>query len=133
MMNTYVKLALVVTGIAVLLIVVSKWNHWRRGVLPPRTAKKMRTLLKQAAHYASLSEQDQNPTYSLLHSNTALNYLSVAQMLISDSELKKLSGIDIEQMHAYLLWQQEYSLSKLASQCPGGKPTDHLFPVSISK
>lgn len=133
MMNSYVKLALIVAGIAVVLVAVSKWNHWRKGVLPPKTAKKMRTLLKQAAHYGSLAEQDQNPVYSLLHANTALNYLSVAKVMVSDSELKKLSGIDIEQMNAYLLWQQEYSLSKLSNQCPSGKPADRLFPVSISK
>jgi hypothetical protein len=131
--NRYVRVALIVAAIAVVFVVVSKLNHWRKGVLPPRTVKKMRTLIKQAAHYASLSEQDQNPSYALLHSNTALNYFTVAQMLISERELQKLSGINTDQMKNYLLWQQEAALAKLSKQCPVSQPRDGLYPVSISK
>jgi hypothetical protein len=132
-MNQYVRIALIVAAIAVIFIVVSKFSQWRRGVLPPRTVKKMRTLVKQAAHYASLSEQDTNPSYSLLHANTALNYFTVAQMLISENELQKLSGINTEQMKSHLLWLQEAALAKLSRQCPGSQPRDHMYPVSVNR
>jgi len=132
-MDRYVRIALIIAAVAVVLVVVSKLNQWRRGVLPPRTVKKMRTLVKQAAHYASLSEQDQNPSYALLHANTALNYFTVAQMLISEAELRKLSGINIEQMKNYLLWQQEAALAKLGRQCPAAQPRDGAYAISVGK
>lgn len=133
MVDRYVQIALIVGAVAVVLIIASKFAQWKRGVLPPRTVKKMRTLIKQAAHYASLAEQDQNPTYALLHANTALNYFTVAQTLISEQELRKLSGINTEQMKNYLLWQQEAALAKLSGQCPVVQPRDGLYPVSVSK
>lgn len=132
-MNQYVRIALLVAALAVIFIAVSKFSQWRRGVLPPRTAKKMRTLVKQAAHYASLSEQDQNPSYALLHANTALNYFAVAQMLISEAELQKLTGINTEQMKNHLIWLQEAALAKLSGQCPSSQPRDNMYPVSVHK
>lgn len=132
-MNQYVKIGILVAVLALLFIAISKFSQWRRGVLPPRTVKKMRTLIKQSAHYASLSEQDSNPSYALLHANTALNYFTVAQMLISENELQKLSGIQTEQMKNHLLWLQEAALAKLGRSCPNSQPRDGMYPVSVYK
>jgi hypothetical protein len=129
----YLRLVAIVLLLAVMLIVASKINQWKKGVFPPQTLKRIRTLVKQSAHYASLAEQDTNPVYSLLHANTALNYFATVEALVSAKDLQRITGVNADEMQQYLLWQQEKALQQLNKTCPTGQPRDKMYPVSVSK
>ena len=131
--SKYIAVVGIVVLVAVLVILASKMNQWRKGSLPAPQLKKLRTVIKQSAHYASLAEQDDNPVYSLMHANTALNYFALVEALTSASDIKRLSGVDASEMTQYLLWQQEKALGQLSRTCPTGQPKDAMYKVSVSK
>ena len=129
----YLRLVAIVLLVALILVAASKLNQWKRGVFSPQTLKRIRTLVKQSAHYASLSEQDTSPVYALMHANTALNLFSVAQALVSEKDLKRIAGVNAEEMSQYLQWQQETALVRLARTCPSSKPNDNMYSVAVSR
>ena len=129
----YLRLVAIVLLVALILVAASKVNQWKRGVFSPQTLKRIRTLVKQSAYYASLAEQDKSPVYALMHANTALNLFSVAQALVSDKDLKRIAGVNAEEMAQYLQWQQETALVRLAQACPSITPTDNMYSVAVSR
>lgn len=58
-----------------------------------------KSLLEQAYKWNSISEQDQQPLYSLQHSNYAIAYLNAARHTSDDTTLERMSGLDIHKLY----------------------------------
>lgn len=117
--NTTKKYLTVVALVIILILIFSvgsKINQNKKNIYPPNAIKKFRTMIKQSAQYASMSEQDKDPVYSFMHANSALNYFMVVRSFLSDKEIKKISGINSDEMQNYLQWLQEKSLSQISQK-----------------
>lgn len=128
----YVKTGVFAIVLIIILVLASKVNQNKKNVYPPSAIKKLRTMVKQSAQYASLSEQDANPIYSFMHANTALNYFMVVQSFLNDNEIQKITGVYPQEMLNHIQWLQERSLANLSKSCPIVSPSDEMHKNVVS-
>ena len=95
---------------------LSKWSSVQR--YPPRVAKGMKQLLQEAARWSAVSEQDSNALLRVMHATYAMAYVNAARSLAEDSDLQRVTGVRVEELHAHVQTAQQESIQKIGSVCP---------------
>lgn len=85
-------------------------------------AAKLRTLVKEAARWSAVAEQDTNGMLRVLHTTYAVAYLNASRNFADDKELEKLSGVRVGELQAQVQAQQQAAIQKVGAACPGVVP-----------
>ena len=109
----------VVVGFATLVVLASKYNEKRFHGLPENLGRQVKTLVVKSLQYNAEAQQDDNPIFSLLHTNYALSFLSVARTIASDDQIQKLVKVNPANLYQQLILAQQGALYALASYCTG--------------
>ena len=79
-------------------------------------------ILRGSARYSIASEQDLNPMIKILHANYGAGYLWALKDALSDSEIEKISGIDIIKFKNAIIKNQDTATKEMIKVCPKFAP-----------
>ena len=107
-------------GIALL----SKWSGTatQGKSFSPKVAKELVTLVKTAARWSAVSDQDSNPMLKLLHATYASAYINAARSLASDADLERVSKVRIDELFSQVGSQQQAAIQKVGTLAPSLMP-----------
>lgn len=104
-MNTYIVIAIFVVVVFYLMA--------RKTSDTP-----VQKLVRQAARWATASQQDQSPLVALLHANYAAGYLWALKDIASEKEINRIAGIDLRQFEEHIVNVQDMTTKKVIKACP---------------
>lgn len=81
-----------------------------------------RALLKEAAQWSTISNQDSNPLLALMHSTYGMAYLNVARRLHTDAEIEQTGNLHVDEFFTTLETSQQDAVKKLLTLCPLSSP-----------
>lgn len=120
-----VRAAAIVCGIVLLFALLSSGNERAgRTAATSKAANSLttRALIKEAAQWSTIAQQDSNPLLALMHATYGTAYLNVARRLHTDSEIEAASNLRVEEFSATLLANQQAAVQKLLTLCPMSTP-----------
>lgn len=79
-------------------------------------------LLRQSARWATAAEQDRNPMIRVLHANYGAGFLWALKGIASDTEIRRLGGVDARQFEEAIVGQQDAATKAMAAVCPKYAP-----------
>ena len=112
--------AYVVLGVLAVSL-ISNWVLSRSKRYPSHVVARVKTLVKDAAKWAAVAQQDQNPLMGLVHATYAMAYINVAREMFSAKDLQTLCGIDTDELYTMINHTQEQTAQQVGTQCPGLK------------
>jgi len=86
----------------------------------------IKKLLNQSSRWGIASAQDKNPFVKNLHGNYAMGYLIALRDIASDSEIKRITSVDILDFQKDIITIQREAAEEIFKICPGIIPDD--FP-----
>lgn len=95
-----VIVAVVVVGVAFLIILVSKWNEIRQQRVPFVWRNRIKGLVNDSAEALHLAQEATAPGTSYKHALRAHSILSDVKKLVGTVNLSKLSGYDISKLES---------------------------------
>lgn len=119
----YAKYALIVIVVFVFIAALSKWTGPSADA--PSDAKfsgKMKRLVKEAARWSTVSEQDSNPMMRMLHSTYAVAYVNVARMMADDKDIEKMAHVRIDELTSQVRKRQQQAVQAIGTHCPSVVP-----------
>ena len=81
-----------------------------------------RALIREAAQWSTISQQDSNPMLAVIHATFGQAYLNVARRLHTDSEIEDAGNLKVEEFAATLQVNQQQAVQKLLTLCPMSSP-----------
>ena len=114
----YLNDVLKVTGVTVCTILFLKIFDQNTDFT---TSGAVKSLVEQAAKWYTLSCQDKHTIYAFQHSNFALSYLNAARHVTSDSNIERISKIDVYKLYKSINEQQKTCLKNMSKICPKSK------------
>lgn len=122
------------TGLFVMLCVFLFMNR-TEGFQPINKEKEqVFKLLRQIARWAAAAQQDTNPYIQNLHATYAVGYLLALREIYSDAFIKRVSGVDVEQLNNKVTEIMDNAIQNLAKICPQGRIKDEfLFELANPK
>ena len=78
----------------------------------------IQTLIRQCSRWAVAAAQDKSPIIALLHANYAAGYLWALKDIASDSEIKKVTNIDMQLFTNKITNIQDMCTKKVSQACP---------------
>jgi hypothetical protein len=118
-----------VTGVSVVAAVLaiallSKWSGTatQGKTFAPKVSKELVTLVKTAARWSAVSEQDSNHMLKLLHATYASAYINAARALASDADLERVSKVRIDELYSQVSAQQQAAIQKVGALAPSLMP-----------
>lgn len=84
----------------------------------PSLDAQVKTLVKQAAKWATTAQQDTSPYLSVMHSNYATGYLMSLKDITSPREIHRITGIDFVNFERHILNVQEMVNTRLKEKVP---------------
>lgn len=118
----YIRTALLVIGVVLVLALMSMWSRSPIGRTPPAVLNKIDSLTREAARLQAMALQDQNPIFGLLHATHAVCYARIAQQLSPYND----GSINLDEFVSYLSETEQAKIQYLTSACPS------LTPVAYS-
>lgn len=104
-MNTYIVIA--IFAVVVFYLMARKTSE-----------TPVQKLVRQAARWATASQQDQSPLVALLHANYAAGYLWALKDIASEKEINRIAGIDLRQFEEHIVNVQDMTTKKVIKACP---------------
>lgn len=86
------------------------------------TALSTKALIREAAQWSTIAQQDSNPLLALMHATYGMAYLNVARRLHTDSDIEAASNVRVEEFSATLQSNQQAAVQKLLTLCPMSTP-----------
>lgn len=119
------KAALAVCAAAALVVLIGAFSG--RGketavVATSSDALSTRALIKEAAQWSTIAQQDSNPLLALMHATYGMAYLNVARRLHTDRDIEAASNLRVEEFSATLQSNQQTAVQKLLTLCPMSTP-----------
>jgi hypothetical protein len=118
-------------AIAVATIVIDGWllymwlNHETTPAVQPKDHQRIKTLVRQAARWASAARQDKNIMISVLHANYGAGYLwSLIDIYDARQVATVLPDLDISKFKAQIVAVQDWATKRLARACPEYAPEE---------
>jgi hypothetical protein len=116
-----VKAILVVLGILVGLVVLSllfgSGSTMHSSSLSD-SDQVTKSLIKEAAQWSTVAQQDSNPLLALVHSTYGTAYLNIARHLGSDDDIARSSNLNLGEFRNTLSLNQQAAMRALLAQCP---------------
>ena len=101
----------------------------------PNIDAQIKTLVKQAARWATTAQQDTSPYLSVMHSNYATGYLMSLKDIARPDEVHRVTGIDFPTFEKHILNVQEMVNTRLKEKVPefAGEVNLYLSAIAESK
>lgn len=114
-------------GIIVLLIIVvvvllARCSVYTKSSCSVELVAKVKYLLQEATRWQAMSKQDQNALYAFMHSNYAVAYANAARQIMSDDDIKKNIGFNMQELTMELDGTQQATHQGLTQLCPSLQP-----------
>lgn len=117
-MNAFNKWALIVFGVVVALLLLTKLPGARATSSISVPMKTFQEWLDDVRKLQTTTEQDNNPLLALIHSTNALSKLSVLQNLDLIHHLAQRLDVDLEALRVKLLDMQSEAIAHVGNACP---------------
>jgi hypothetical protein len=118
--------AVVVCVLVLVLIVMSSGGaRSGRGARSSTDAQQdlaTRALIREAAQWSTIAQQDSNPMLAVIHASFGQAYLNVARRLHTDAEIEAVGSVKVEEFSATLHANQQQAVQKLLAMCPMSSP-----------
>jgi len=117
--------AVAVVVLVTFLILVSQSGRSRSASATPLAAREAlatRALIREAAQWSTIAQQDSNPLLAVMHSTFGTAYLNVARRLYNDADIEATSNLKVDEFSATLHANQQQAVQKLLSVCPMSSP-----------
>ncbi len=75
-------------------------------------------LLRQTARWVTAAQQDQSPLIATLHANYAAGYLWALKDIADKDQIKRVTGINIDDVEKRVLATQDMTTRKVVKECP---------------
>jgi len=110
-------------GVIVGLAMLSKASVSRGGkTLTPKVSRDLSKVVKEAARWSAVSDQDANDLLKLVHATYAVAYVNAARSLAQDEELERAANVKVDELHSQVTAQQQGVIQKLGAKYPGMLP-----------
>ena len=93
----------------------------------PYYANIIQKLVRQAARWSVAAEQDENPMIAVLHANYGAAYLWALKDIAADSEIEKVTGINLEKFENKIVTIQDFATRRMAQLCPSYAPEPSIL------
>lgn len=113
-----VLVAIGVVVVVVVLALLSKRMDMGTSMYTPHFKKVLQNLIQQSTRWSTVAGQDQNPVVALMHVNYALGFIKAARRLASDSDIAKITGSNVTELHYIMENQQADLISIISEKCP---------------
>ena len=121
--NSPLLAATVALAAVVGLAMLSKASVRRGGkTLTPKVSQDLSKIIKEAARWSAVSDQDANDLLKLVHATYAVAYVNAARALAQDEELERAAKVKVDELHAQVTAQQQAAIQKLGAKYPGMLP-----------
>jgi hypothetical protein len=115
--------AALVMGVLTCLALLSRASERRGGTaLTPKASRDVSRILKEAARWSAVSDQDSNALLQLVHATYAVAYVNAARALAQDEELERAAKLKVDELHAQVTGQQQAVIQKLGAKYSGLLP-----------
>lgn len=113
----------VALGVVVGLALLSRASVNRGGkTLTPKVSRDLSKVVKEAARWSAVSDQDANDLLKLVHATYAVAYVNAARSLAQDEELERAAKVKVDELHSQVTTQQQAVIQKLGAKYPGMLP-----------
>ena len=110
-------------GVVVGLAMLSRASASRGGkTLTPKVSRDLSKVVKEAARWSAVSDQDANDLLKLVHATYAVAYVNAARSLAQDEELERAANVKVDELHSQVTAQQQGVIQKLGAKYPGMLP-----------
>ena len=92
----------------------------------------VKTLIKNAAKWATTAQQDASPVISMLHANYATGYLWALKDIAKPRDIHRITGIDFKQFEEHITNVQSMVTKKVIKKCPEIEGEIDLYLSSIA-
>ncbi len=96
--------------VAILTYYYYKKREYQRSVLSKSVI--IPKLLQQSAQWVAASEQETDPLSALIHATYAVGYLSALRKIVSDPEIRAVSGVDGSEMMTAVQQVQDRAITR---------------------
>ena len=118
----YARYGLLVILVVLLIAVLSRWSAKPSGKYSPQVAQSVRKMVKEAARWSTVSEQDSNAMLKLLHATYAVAYLNVARTMAGDKDIEALAKVRIDELMNKLKARHQKAIRHFSTLCPNAAP-----------
>jgi hypothetical protein len=105
-------------GIMLVLVVLNSTMGANRGSGWRNQSRAAKTLIREAAQYTTVADQDTSALLALMHTTYATAYLNAARQLGNDGALEKVSGVHVGELMAMIQDKQQNSVANVIARCP---------------
>jgi len=98
----------------------------------PNIDSQIKTLVKQAAKWATTAQQDTSPYLSVMHSNYATGYLMSLKDIARPSDVHRVTGLDFPTFENHILNVQEMVNTRLKEKVPDFAGEVNLYLSAIA-
>ena len=95
-------------------------------------ASHVKVLVKQAAKWATVAQQDATPITSMLHANYASGYLWALKDIAKPKDIHRITGIDFKKFEEHITNVQSMVTKKMIKKCPELEGDVDLYLSSIA-
>jgi hypothetical protein len=122
---------MILVVLLVLILLVSTFNTTVKICKKTDKDDMIKTLVRQAARWATAAKQDKNSMVAVLHANYAAGYLWAVSDIASSDEISYVSGVDYFKIKDEITSIQDNITRNMAGLCPDFAP-DSSFLASIA-
>lgn len=100
-----------------LLLMIGLWVYNTRSTRNALDSRALKDLVKSAAQWNLRSSQDSNAIVGLMNANYAMAYLNVARSLGSDSDIEKMTRIQLDPFIDEIEASQTNAIRRITNSC----------------
>ena len=109
--------ASVVLGAVIFISLMSMWTVGSSGHVHGTTARRLETLVNEAARYCVQADQDTNPLIATLNATTGKALVAAARTLASDNDIKRVCKVQAAELMQSCQTKQQNAMQHVMMQC----------------
>lgn len=115
------RYGVIVLLVILVIVLLAKWVNSRQAYSGDMV-RQIRHVLSESSRWQAMCNQDQNVAYALMHANYAVAYSNVARLIMSDENIRKSTGVNMQEFVMQLNGTQQKCLQALSQMCPAVQP-----------
>ena len=124
---------LILIALILISVIAGMMQYQAVNGVNPILAKIIRHHISQSSRWAIASLSDNNAFISNLHANYGSSYLMALRGVASDSQIKKVTGLDVLKLERHVSSIQRKAAKKLFNVCKNIIPMEDPYLTSISQ
>ena len=115
---------------AIVVLIIGLWWYFKNKGPEKSTVS---NLVKKAAKWATMAQQDTTPFVAVAHANYAHGYLQAVKDLATPKQIMSTTGVDIVKLEEHILNVQDLVNRKVIEKCPEFAGNVDLYLTAISQ